>query len=570
MKEPRIGVYICWCGTNIAKTVDVEYVAEEMGKMEGVVISKDYKYMCSDPGQELIFKDIKEHKLNRVVVASCSPRIHELTFRKVLEKAGLNPYLFEMANIREQVSWVHTDKEVATQKAKDMVRAAIRRVFYHESLDKREAEIKPDTLVIGAGITGISAALDIANSGYRVFLVDKKDRLGGMMMDIDLTYPYMNSAEKLLESKITEVKGHENIKTFLESEVNEVSGYVGNFEALIKSKDGAETEVEVGNIIVATGLKAFNPSIIKEYGYDKLPNVITSLEFEKMSKNGEILTKEQKPPSNVAIIHCVGSRNPDYHEYCSRVCCMCGLKYADQIKTALPDANVYNIYSDMRSFGKACEEFYTRVSRDKSMFLNFQKGDLPVIKKVSGENIDMIVELNEALSGERIEVPVDMVILLVGLEAQNDAKDISHLVGISLCRNDFFIEKHPKLDPVATTTDGVYIAGTCQSPKGINESIEQAGAASVRVLETIAQGKVRLEVITSVVNEDLCCGCKTCVRVCPYSAISFNEEKGVSEVNEILCKGCGTCTSACPSGAIKSRHFTDQQILSQIEGLMRA
>jgi len=570
MKEPRIGVYICWCGSNIAKNVDVEAVSEQMKDFKGVVVAKNYKYMCSDPGQELILKDIKKHNLNRVVVAACSPRIHELTFRKVLEKAGLNPYLFEMANIREQVSWVHSDKRIATKKARDLVRAALRKVYHHESLEQREVEINPATLVIGGGITGLTAALNIADAGNKTYLIEKTDSLGGMMKDIDLTYPFMNSAEDLLKTKIERVKNHKNIEIFLESKLKEVSGYIGNFELIVGSKNNSEYEIEVGNIIVATGLKTFDPSVIKEYGYGRLPNVITSIEFEKMMKNGKINKKNGEKPSNVAIIHCVGSRHSDYNEYCSRVCCTSGLKYANQIKAALPEANVYNIYSDIRSFGKACEEFYTRTSTHKSLFLQFEKEDLPVIEKTStGKNGEMLIRMKESLSGETIQVPVDMVILLVGLEAQNDAKDISHLVGTSLCGNNFFIEKHPKLDPVATTTDGVYIAGTCQGPKDINDSVAQAGAASVRVLETIAQKKVRVEVITAVVNEDLCCGCKTCVRVCPYSAVSFNEEKGVSEVNEVLCKGCGTCTSACPSGAIKSRHFTDQQILSQIEGLMR-
>ncbi len=571
MEEPRIGVYVCWCGSNIAKMVDVEDVAEKAKDLEGVVISKDYKYMCSDPGQELIYKDIKEHDLNRVVVASCSPRIHELTFRKVLEKAGLNPYLFEMANIREQVSWVHTDRAVATQKALDLIRAAIRKVRYDESLEKREVEINPATLVIGGGITGISAALDIADAGNHIYLVEKTDALGGRMKDLDLTYPFMNSAESLLRARVERVAGHENIEIFLESEVAELAGYIGNFDITVNSRSSGKKEIKVGNIIVATGLKTFNPSKIEQYGYGKLPDVITSLEFEEMSAGGEIQTKDGKEPSSVAIIHCVGSRHRDYHEYCSRVCCMSGLKYANQIKAALPDADVYNVYCDLRSFGKACEEFYNRTSTRKSIFLQFEKEDLPVIRKApAGDDCSMLIEMNESLSGETVEVPADMVILLVALEAQTEAKEVAKMVGISMCGNDFYIERHPKLDPVATTTDGVYIAGTCQAPRSIGESISQAGAAAVRVLETIAQKKVQIEVITSVVNEDLCCGCQTCVRVCPYSAVEFDQEKGVSVVNEALCKGCGTCTSTCPSGAIKSRHFTDQQILSQIEGLLSA
>lgn len=568
MEEPRIGVYTCWCGSNIAKIVDVVKVADDLKKYKGVVVSKDYKYMCSDPGQELIYNDIKEHKLNRIVVASCSPRIHELTFRKVLEKAGLNPYLFEMANIREQVSWVHTDRTVATQKSLELIRAAIRRVYWHDALDKREVDINPASLVIGGGITGLSAALDIADSGHKVYLIEKSDTLGGMMKKLDLTYPFMNDATGLLDPKIDRVKNHENITLFMESTFKELSGFIGNFEAIINKKDASEETIAIGNLIIATGLKTFDPSVIEQYGYGKFPNVTTSLEFEEKMKKGEdILLKNGNEPSNVAIIHCVGSRHSKYHKYCSRVCCQSGLKYANQIKANLPQSNVYNIYCDLRSFGKSCEELYCTTSSKKSLFLQFEKEDYPAISETS--NGGMQITVNESLSSEQITVPADMVILLVGLESQSNAKDLGRQVGLSLCGDDFYIEKHPKLDPVATTTDGVYIAGTCQGAKDINDSIAQAGAAAVRVLATIAQQKVQVEVITAVINEDLCCGCQTCVKVCPYSAVSFNEEKGISEVNEALCKGCGTCGSACPSGAIRSRHFTDQQILSQIEGLMR-
>jgi len=570
MEEQRIGVYLCWCGTNIAKMVDVESIAEEVGKLPNVVIAKNYKYMCSDPGQELIVNDIKEHNLNRVVVSACSPRIHELTFRKALENAGLNPYLFEMANIREQVSWVHTDRTAATRKARQLVKAAINRVVFHEPLDKRSVDINPATLIIGGGVSGLSAALEIGEAGKKVFIVEKNSKLGGHTADIDLTYPYMYSAGQMLDSMVQRANDNPNIEIFLESEVDEIFGYVGNFESKVKDKNGKETELNFGNVIVATGLKPFDAGKIDNYGYGKLPNVVTSVEFEKMLKTGNILTKEGKEPKNVAIIHCVGSRNPDYHEYCSRICCMVAMKFANQIKSALPDSNVYELYADMRAFGKGCEEFYSLSSSKNILFLMFdQKEGLPLIKKAgSGDNCDMIIEMEEKLSGENIEVPADMVILMVGMEAQDNAKDIAHQVGVSMCGNDFYIEKHPKLDPVATTTDGVYIVGGCQAPKDITDSVSQARAAAARILASIAYGSVEVEVTTASVNEDVCCGCQTCIKVCPYTAISFDEEKNVSVVNEVLCKGCGTCGSTCPTGAIKCKHFTDVQILSQIEGLM--
>lgn len=569
MEEKRIGVYVCWCGTNIAKMVDVEGVAEEVGKLPGVVVSRNYKYMCSDPGQDLIIQDIKEHKLNRVVVSACSPRIHELTFRKALTHAGLNPYMFQMANIREQVSWVHDNREDATRKAKALITGAVARVAYHEALDKRTVEINPATLVIGGGISGISAALEIADAGKKVFLLEKASRLGGHTADVDLTFPYMIPARQILDPKIKRVENHPNIEVFKEASIEEIFGYIGSFNADIKA-NGKNRQIEFGNIVVATGLKPFDPSSVNLHGYGKLPGVVTSLEFEGMLKSGIIETGAGKVPRSIAIIHCVGSRNNDYHPYCSRTCCMMGLKYANQIRTLLPETHVFEIYADMRSFGKGCEELYAETAKRGVMFLNFdQREGIPQITKGNPDDCcEMLIEMKERLSNTNIEVPADMVVLLVGMEAREDAREVAHQVGVSSCGNDFFIEKHPKLDPVATTTDGVYIVGSCQGPKDITDSVAQARAAAARILATISQGTVEVEVTTAVVNEDVCCGCQTCISVCPYTAISFDEEKTVSVVNEILCKGCGTCGSACPTGAIRARHFTDQQILSQIKGLM--
>ncbi len=569
MEEKRIGVYVCWCGTNIAKMVDVEGVAEEVGKLPNVVVSKNYKYMCSDPGQELIIKDIKEHNLNRVVVSACSPRIHELTFRKALQNAGLNPYMFEMANIREQVSWVHEDREEATKKAKALVTGAVARVAYHEALDKRSVDVNPASLIIGGGISGLTAALEIADSGKKVFLLEKEAHLGGHTANVDLTFPYMIPARQILDPKIKRVENHPNIEVFKEAGIEEIFGYIGNFNADIKA-NGKSKEIEFGNIIVATGLKPFDPSSVDLHGYGKLPNVVTSIEFEKMLKEGKIVTQSGKEPRTIAIIHCVGSRNNDYHEYCSRTCCMLGLKFSNQVRSALPNSHVYQIYADMRSFGKGCEELYAETAKRGVMFLNFdQREGIPQITKSDPEDCcEMLIEFKERLSNTNIEVPADMVVLLVGMEAREDAKEVAHHVGVSKCGNDFFIERHPKLDPVATTTDGVYIIGSCQGPKDITDSVAQARAATARVLATITQGTVEVEVTTAVVNEDICCGCQTCVKVCPYTAISYDEEKSVSVVNEVQCKGCGTCGSACPTGAIRARHFTDQQILSQIKGLL--
>jgi heterodisulfide reductase subunit A2 len=569
MAEKRIGVYVCWCGSNIARMVDVEEVSKHISEIEDVIIARNYKYMCSDPGQDMIVSDIKEFKLNRVVVAACSPRIHELTFRKALEHAGLNPYLLEMGNIREQVSWVHNDRTEATQKAIALVAAAVNRVRWHEPLDKRFVDINPSTLIIGGGIAGMTAALEIADAGKQAFLIEKSDHLGGVVAEVDLTFPYFDSTQQVIRSVTDRVLNHPNIQVFLNTDIEEIYGYIGNFKTGF-SCNNERLSLEFGHIVVATGLKPFDPSVIPQYGYSNFPNVITSFQFEKMLKRGRIVTNRGDEPKNIVIIHCVGSRNSHYHEYCSRTCCSTALKYSNQIRSALPHASIYQLYADMRSYGKGCEELYRDTSRKNVLFLMFNQNDgLPVIRKgARHEYPNLVVEVDEKLSGEQVLVPADLVILMVAMEAHDSAKNVSHMTGITMCGNEFYIEKHPKLDPVATTTDGVFIVGTCQAPKDIPNTVAQARAATARILANISLGKMNVEVTTASVNEEICCGCQTCISVCPYTAISYDEVNKVSRVNEILCKGCGTCGSTCPTGAIRSRHFTDQQILSEIRQLI--
>jgi heterodisulfide reductase subunit A len=573
---PRIGVYICWCGTNIAKIVDVEAVVRFASGLPNVVLAKSYKYMCSNPGQEMITQDIKEHKLDRVVVAACSPNMHERTFRSALRSAGLNQYLFEMANIREQCSWVHTDRVEATEKAKALVSAAISRVELHESLETMSVDMCPNVLVIGGGITGMTAALELGDSGYTVYLVEKDDHLGGNLARVDLTAPYLYSARDLLTEKIMRIKDNRKIIVYLESKVTEVTGFIGNFKASIQSYDnkfnypGRKINVKIGNVVVCTGYKEFDASRIVHYGYGKLPNVITSFELEKMIRAGSIETKEGKVPKYVAIIHCVGSRTKEFHTYCSRVCCMTALKYASEIKSANPDCYISDIYIDMHAFGKGHEDFYRRSSEAKTLFLMYEKGDRPVIHKADPkDDCEMLIEVNEKLSGEHIEIPADLVILMVGMEAREDSNEIARLVNISQDKDGWFIESHPKLEPVATTTDGIFIAGTCVAPKDIPDSVAQARAAAARILARIAKGKIEVDAVYSEVNEELCSGCRFCNQLCPYSAIEFNEEERHSHIISALCKSCGVCVAACPSSAIKGRHFTDQQLIAQVDGLFR-
>ncbi len=570
---PRIGVYICWCGTNIAKVVDVEAVAGFASSLPNVVLAKSYKYMCSNPGQEMITQDIREHKLDRVVVAACSPNMHERTFRNALRSAGLNQYLLEMANIREQCSWVHTDTVAATEKAKALVCAAICRVELHEPLENMSVDMCPNVLVIGGGITGMTAALELADAGNIVYLVEKDDHLGGNLARLDLTAPYLYSARDLITEKIVRIKENRKVVVYLESKVTEVTGFIGNFKARIQTSDknsdsGWKINVKIGNIVVCTGYKEFDASRIVHYGYGKLPNVITSFELEKMIRSGSIETKEGKIPKYVAIIHCVGSRNKEFHSYCSRVCCMTALKYASEIKSANPDCYISDIYIDMHAFGKGHEDFYRKSSEAKTLFLMYEKGDRPVIHKATPkDDCEMLIEVNEKLSGELIEIPADLVVLMVGMEAREDSNEIARLVNISQDKDGWFIESHPKLEPVATTTDGIFIAGTCVAPKDIPDSVAQARAAAARILARIAKGKIEVDAVYSEVIEELCSGCRFCNQLCPYSAIEFDEDKKQSHIINALCKSCGVCVAACPSSAIKGRHFTDQQLIAQVEGL---
>ena len=574
MENSRTGVYICMCGTNIAKIVDVEKVAAFASGLPGVVLAKTYKYMCSNPGQEMIIQDIKENRLDRVVVAACSPNMHERTFRNALRSAGLNQYLLEMANIREQCSWVHKDPVEATRKATALVHAAILRVVLHEPLESKSVEMCPNVIVVGGGIAGMTAALELADAGNQVYLVEKQDHLGGNLARVDLTAPYLYSARDLITERITRIRDHKKVDVFLESKMTGLSGFVGNFKATIesvngKAAEGKKKQVDIGNVVVCTGYREFDASRIIHYGYGKLPNVITSFELEKMIRAGRILTKEGKIPKYVAIIHCVGSRSQEFHTYCSRVCCMTALKYAHEIKSANPECYISDVYIDMHAFGKGHEDFYRRSSEAKTLFLMYEKDDRPVIHKASSkDDCEMIIEVNETLSKERIEIPADLVVLMVGMEAREDSHEIARTVNISQDKEGWFIESHPKLEPVATTTDGIFIAGTCVAPKDIPDTVAQARAAAARILARIARGKIEVDAVYSEVNEDKCSGCRFCNQLCPYSAIEFFEDKRVSHVISALCKGCGVCVAACPSSAIKGRHFTDQQVLAQVEGLL--
>jgi len=653
----RIGVYICHCGTNIAGIVDVADVSKWAGEKladQGVVISRDYKFMCSSLGQELIQKDIKEQKLTRVVVAACSPHLHEKTFRNACKGADLNPYLCELVSIREQDSWVHTDKVAATAKAKAIVSGGVARVIHHEALEPLRVPIHPATLVVGGGIAGIQAALEIADAGFRVYLVEREPSIGGHMAQFDKTFPTLDCSACILTPKMVDVGNHPNITLLTWSEVQKVDGYVGNFAVTIKKKPryiktedctgcgicwekcpkkvidnvfeagmgnrkavyvpfpqavpkypviddvnctyylkgtckacekfcptnaidfnqkAEEITVEVGNIILATGYDLFDARRIPQYGYGKLANVFTNLEFERICNaagptGGNIVLRDGKTtPKTVGIVHCVGSRDKNYNAYCSAICCMQSLKFAHLVRERT-GAEVYNFYIDIRTPSKGYEEFYQRLLEEGTRFVRGKVAEVTSVARVPEEEGKLIIQVEDTLIGKQRRIPVDMVILSSGMQARHDSKDIAKLFGISCSADDWYIERHPKLDPVATMTDGIYIAGCAQGPKDIPASVVQGAAAAARVLGKIQQKEIALEPVRATINQDQCSGCRICNNLCPFNAILFHEDKMVSEVNPALCQGCGTCVAGCPAGAISGTGFSNEQILSQIDGLL--
>ncbi len=655
--KERIGVYVCHCGTNIAGIVDVDEVrdwTEKRLKDRGVVIARDYKFMCSSLGQEMIEKDIRDLGLTRVVVAACSPHLHEQTFRNAAKRGGLNPYLTELVSIREQVSWVHTDKAAATEKAKAVVSGGVERVINDEPLEPLRVPINEATLVVGGGIAGIQAALEIADAGFPVYLVEREPSIGGHMAQFDKTFPTLDCAACILTPRMVSAGTHPHITLMTWSEVENVSGYVGNFTVTIRQRARyVNTElctgcaicqekcpkkvideiyeaglgyrkavytpfpqavprypvidkpnctyfikgtckacekfcptnaidfnqqdelitVQVGNIILATGYDLFNARRIPHYGYGRLANVYTNLEFERLSNaagptNGEIVLRDGKTkPRSVGIVHCVGSRDRNYNNYCSAICCMQSLKFAHLVHERT-GATVYNFYIDIRTTAKAYDEFYQRVLEEGTLFVRGRVAEVTDAARKPEEEGRLIIQVEDTLAGKQRRIPVDMVILSAGLEPRADSKGTAKLFGISCSADGWFIEKHPKLDPVATMTEGIFIAGCNTGPKDIPNTVSQGAAAAARVLGRIQQKEIFLEPVRASVDQDKCSGCRICNNLCPFNAISFLEDRKVTEINAALCQGCGTCVAACPAGAISGTVFSNEQVLSQIDGLL--
>ena len=661
----KIGVFVCWCGSNIAATVDVEAVSQTLSKEPGVVFSTNYQYMCSQTGQDLIQEKVRELGLTGVVVCSCSPRMHENTFRKTCEKAGLNPYMVEIANIREQCSWIHKDKAEATKKAIILGRAAIAKVMLNAPLQAGTSPVKKRALVIGGGIAGIQTALDIADAGFEVDIVEKKPTIGGKMTQIDKTFPTLDCAACILTPKMVDCAQNEKIHIYAYSEVAAVKGFVGNFKVTIRKKArfvdttkctgcglctekcpqkkvpnefnlGLDTrraiyipfaqavpkvatidpdycnmlqkgkcgvcarvcsagaidytqkdeliEEEYGAIVAATGFNPIDLSQFNEFAYAQSPDVVSSLEFERLMNaagptGGTLLRpSDGKHPRTIVFVQCVGSRCDGAQKgkpYCSKICCMYTAKHAMLCREKYPDTEVYVFYIDVRTPGKNFDEFYRRAVEEYGV--HYIKG---MVGKVVPQNGVLKVQASDLLDNRQLHIDADMVVLAAAIEPDKSARSLATMLTASMDTNDFFTEAHPKLRPVESPTAGIFLSGTCQGPKDIPETVAQAGAAAAKVIGLLSKSQLLCNPCTAQPDELMCNGCSSCEKVCPYGAITYiNKEfrgsnrttvlRRVAQVNPAVCQGCGACTVACMSGAMDLKGFSNRQIMAEVDAICK-
>ena len=661
----RIGVWICHCGRNIADTVDCGAVKEAVDKFPEVSLTEEYKFMCSSPGQQKILDAVKSGAVDRVVVAACSPAMHETTFRNALVKAGLNPYLLEISNIREHCSWVHKDKEVATQKAIELIRKSVRKLRRAEPLEPIKVPLKSKrVLVIGGGIAGIQAALDVAAGNRQVVLLERSPSLGGHMAQLDETFPTLDCSQCIMTPRMVEAGSHPNIELMTYSELEKLEGYVGNFKATIRKKarsvdmekctgcgdcwnkcpkkkipnefnfgldnrtaiyipfaqavptvpvidrenclyfqkgkcgvckkfckpeavdfeqEDEIVEREIDAVIVATGYDFLTPEIYPEYGGGKLKDVITSIEFERMVSAGGPKDKgsipyrpsDGKVPKKVVFIQCAGSRDERFGvPYCSKICCMYTAKHAMFLKHKIHDAQAYVFYIDVRATGKGYEEFVRRAQVEDGAI--YMRGRVAHIIK---DGDKLLVQGEDSLAGRPVEIEADLVVLAMAKVAQKDAKELAQKVGINYDDYGLFSEAHPKLKPVETTKAGVYLAGCCQFPKDIPDSVAQASAAASKALALLSQDELEKEPEIAVVDEARCIGCEYCVETCPYGAPSVkevpvargsDEKRRVAEVNPGLCEGCGACVATCQGCAVDLSGYTDRQMYEEVVSLCKS
>jgi len=661
-EKPRVGVFICHCGTNIAGSMDIPAVQEYAKTIPNVAYVDNYKYVCSMPGQAVIIKAIQDNKLTGVVVAACSPRLHEPTFRRATKEGGLNQFRFEMANIREQNSWVHMhDWEGSTDKAKDAIRIAVAKASLLQDLVPKTVKVEHAAMVVGAGVAGMQAALDLANAGIKTYLIESSPTIGGRMSQLDKTFPTLDCSQCILTPKMVDVGRSSNIELMTYSEVDAVEGYIGNFDVTIRKKARgvltfAEAEalgfvgggcngcgdceepcpvikpnefevgmkprkaiyishpqvvpllytidwdscikcgkcvticgekkaidleqkdefvkVKVGTAILATGFDMFPVEKKTEWGYKRFENVISSLEFERLicasgPTSGHLVRpSDGETPKRVAFVLCAGSRDNTGNgkPYCSRFCCMYSLKHAHQIYEKIPGVQAYLFYMDIRSFGKMYEEFYYRIQDEGAKFIRGRVAN--ILEDPATKNL--YVNTDDTLLNRPVSMEVDLVVLAAAVQPKEDTDRTRKLFGVSCSMDGWLLEAHPKLNPCGTTTAGVFLAGVCQGPKDIPDTVASAEGAASAASIPIHMGEVELEPYFAMCVEERCAGCGMCISLCPYSALALVEKEGrtVMEVTEAKCKGCGTCGGFCPGGAIWMNHFATPQIVAQIDAFL--
>ncbi|MFX0040474.1 MAG: FAD-dependent oxidoreductase, partial [Promethearchaeota archaeon] len=559
-EEPRIGVLICHCGINIGKYIDIPEVAKHIKSLPNVVFCEDNLYSCSSDSQTRIKEVIGEYKLNRFVVASCTPRTHESLFQETCQEAGLNKYLFEMANIRDQCSWVHmTEKELATEKAIDLIEMAIAKSRLLRTQKEPKLSVIPKALIIGGGISGMTAALNIANQGYTVYLIEKEKILGGILNDLYLLYPTQEDASKFLKEIQDDTKKNTNIQVYLQSKVKDVKGYIGNYDVTVIDSKNKVSELKVGVIIVATGGQELKPNGFNQYN-NKNSNVITEMELEKrLNKSDHSWLDTIK---RVTTILCVNAREKEEITYCSNICCATAIKNLNILKELKPDLEMIVLYRDFQMAKKEFEEYLFDRRRD-AILLRYDLTKPPEIKKINNKPEKYGIEVFDTNLQDIITFETDLIVLSPPMIPADNSHTLAKMLKVPLDRHGFFMEAHAKLRPVDFATDGVFLCGCAHWPKHIQESITQANGAAGRASRFLSSKDIIASGLVAEINNELCVGCKVCIKLCPYNAISKNEEEKVV-INKLLCKGCGVCGASCPENAITVFHFTNEQILSEI------